>query len=80
MYAVSYKSCINMKIQKMNVNMTSVFFISYCLPKIISYSKSSFCVPIKKTSAVLSVICNHLSSFSHVVDCLCWIRLTWVLV
>lgn len=44
MYTVSYKSCIKMKIQKMNVNMTSVFLITYCRPKIISYSRSLFCV------------------------------------
>jgi len=36
MYTVSYKSYVKMKIQKMNVNMTRVFLITYCLPKIIS--------------------------------------------
>lgn len=53
----------------MKVNMTSVFLITYCLPKIISYSKSLFCANIKHFCCPLEFCC-HLSSFSHVVGCL----------
>lgn len=49
----------------MNVNKTSVFLITYCLPKVMSYSRSVLTYNI---FSVLSVICCHLFSFSHVVD------------